>query len=129
MVSLPPRPNTRMSEVLATVDGPPATGTAPPFTRMFPAASRLTAIALLKLSPVTVSTPEAKPAVVAALAGTAVTAVMPMASTTPASNLRNPFMSFSFREETLSRVVRSWGKFIAAGPPRSPRRRGRTGRR
>ena len=40
-VSSPSWPNTWINEVLATVAVPPRTGTAPPFTRSLPAASRL----------------------------------------------------------------------------------------
>ena len=55
--SLPPWPNTWISAVLATVGVPPVTATAPPFTRIFPAASRLTVIVLSSASPNTVSCP------------------------------------------------------------------------
>ena len=41
MVSLPPWPNTWIRLVFATVGVPPMTGTAPPLTRMLPAALRL----------------------------------------------------------------------------------------
>ena len=74
IMSLPPRPKTWISEVLATVGVPPTTATAPPLTRIWPAASRLTVMLLSRLSPMTVSTPAAKLAVAAALAGTVVTA-------------------------------------------------------
>ena len=57
--------------MLATVGVPPTTATAPPFTRILPAASRLITIELSALSPTTVSTPVLNVAVVAALAGTA----------------------------------------------------------
>src|SRR5882724_11146173 len=56
-VSLPPNPNIWMSPVFATVGWPPATGTAPPFTRIVPAASRLAVTELSLLSPNTLSTP------------------------------------------------------------------------
>ena len=58
--------------MLATVGVPPTTVTAPPFTRIFPAASRLITIVLSRQSPITVSTPELNVAVVAAFAGTLV---------------------------------------------------------
>ena len=47
-VSLPPRPKTWMSEVLATVGVPPTTAMAPPLTRILPAASRLTVIVVVE---------------------------------------------------------------------------------
>ena len=68
IVSLPPRPNTWISAVLATVGVPPKTGTAPPLTRIAPAALRLISIVLAALSPNTLSVPLLKVAVVAALA-------------------------------------------------------------
>ena len=40
-MSLPPRPNAWIKLVFATVGVPPVTGTAPPFTRIAPAALRL----------------------------------------------------------------------------------------
>jgi hypothetical protein len=43
--------------VLATVAAPPSMATAPPFTRMFPAALRLVTMVLSTLSPVSVSKP------------------------------------------------------------------------
>ena len=67
--SLPPWPKARISAVLATVGVPPTTAMAPLFTRILPAAFRLMAIELPAASPVTVSTPLANVAVVAALAG------------------------------------------------------------
>ena len=54
---MPPSPKTWISVVLATVDVPPWTITAPPFTRIVPAASRETTMVLSCASPVTVSTP------------------------------------------------------------------------
>src|SRR5438046_6262087 len=42
-----------MSEVFATVAAPPVSGTAPPLTRICPAASRLTTIVLFWASPTT----------------------------------------------------------------------------
>ncbi len=42
---------------MATVGVPPWTATAPPLTRILPAASRLTVMVLSRLSPNTVSTP------------------------------------------------------------------------
>src|SRR5262249_39679364 len=51
---LPALPDTSRVAVLATVGVPPATGTAPPFTRMSPAASRLTVTVLSASSPSTV---------------------------------------------------------------------------
>src|SRR5262245_6668904 len=56
-VSLPPWPNTWINAVLATVGEPPITGTAPPLTRMLPAALRLIVMVLFRLSPKTVSVP------------------------------------------------------------------------
>ena len=56
MVSLPPLPNTLIRKVLATVGWPPWTATAPPLTRMLPAALRLVVIVLSRSSPVVVST-------------------------------------------------------------------------
>ena len=58
-----------MSAVLATVGVPPTTATAPPLTRILPAALRLIAMLLAALSPDAVSTPLLNVAVVAALAG------------------------------------------------------------
>jgi hypothetical protein len=51
MMSSPPWPNAWISLVLATVAVPPLTATAPPFTRIVPAALRLNVIVLLRLSP------------------------------------------------------------------------------
>ena len=51
ITSLPPCPKAWMSEVLATVGVPPATVTAPPLTRIWPAALRLIVIELSRLSP------------------------------------------------------------------------------
>ena len=68
IASLPASASTRISEVLATVGVPPDTGTAPPFTRIVPAASRESTIELGAASPVTVNTPLKNDAVVAALA-------------------------------------------------------------
>ena len=82
ITSLPPRPKTRISEVLATVGVPPATATAPPLTRILPAALRLIAMLLAALSPKTVSTPVLNVAVVAALAGLLVAPSTPAASAT-----------------------------------------------
>ena len=59
MVSLPPWPNTWIRLVLATVGVPPRTGTAPPLTRMVPAALRLVVIVLSRSSPNSVSMPAA----------------------------------------------------------------------
>ena len=87
-MSWPSRPKTRISAVLATVGVPPVTATAPPFTRILPAALRLIAIELLAASPKTVSTPLLNVEVVAALAGTLVTARTPAASTALASSPR-----------------------------------------
>ena len=56
-MSLPPRPNTWIRLVFATVAVPPTMDTAPPLTRIVPAASRLTVTLLSRLSPRTVSTP------------------------------------------------------------------------
>ncbi len=57
IVSLPPRPNTWIKLVLATVGEPPTTWTAPPLTRSWPAALRLISMLLSRPSPKTVSTP------------------------------------------------------------------------
>ena len=46
ITSLSPRPKTRISAVLATVGVPPTTATAPPLTRILPAALRLIAMLL-----------------------------------------------------------------------------------
>jgi hypothetical protein len=59
MVSLPPWPKAWIKVVLATVGVPPWTTTAPPLTRMAPAASRLVVITLSRVSPISVSTPVA----------------------------------------------------------------------
>ena len=64
-VSLPPWPNTWISAVLATVAVPPLICTAPPLTRMFPAALRLVMIMLSSESPNSVSVPRKKLAVTA----------------------------------------------------------------
>ena len=88
IVSLPPRPKTWISEVLATVGVPPTTATAPPLTRILPAASRLIVIVLSRASPVTVSVPALNVAVVAAFAGALVAASRPAASAVPANNRR-----------------------------------------
>src|SRR5579871_1367165 len=56
-VSLPSWPNIWINEVLATVGLPPIGATAPPLTRMLPAASRLAVTVLLRVSPITVSWP------------------------------------------------------------------------
>ena len=87
IVSLPPWPKTWISAVLATVGVPPRTCTAPPLTRILPAASRLIVIVLSRLSPKTVSVPVPglNGAVVAALAGALAAARRPAASTVPAS--------------------------------------------
>ena len=74
--------------MLATVGVPPVTATAPPFTRMLPAASRLIVIELSRLSPDTVSAPALNVAVTAALAGTVVPAIAPAESTATASRRR-----------------------------------------
>ena len=80
-VSLPAWPKTWMSEVLATVGVPPTTAMAPPLTRILPAASRLTVMLLLRLSPNTLSVPALNVAVTAALALMAVPARAATAST------------------------------------------------
>ena len=54
-----------MSEVLATVGVPPVMATAPPLTRMFPAALRLIVIVLSSESPMTVSVEPLNVAVIA----------------------------------------------------------------
>ena len=59
-VSLPAPPTTEIDRVLATVGVPPVTATAPPFTRIVPAASRLITMVLFWASPTTVRTPRAK---------------------------------------------------------------------
>ena len=86
--SLPASPKTRICEVLATVGVPPATVTPPSLTRILPAASRLTWMLFAVLSPITVSTPALNVAVVAALAGTLVTAIAPAPIAVPASSRR-----------------------------------------
>ena len=85
--------------MLATVGVPPITATAPPLTRMFPAALRLTAMLLSRLSPLTDSTPALNVAVVAALAaGAPAAASRPAVSAVPASSRRVllAFMTSSF---------------------------------
>ena len=74
--------------MLATVGVPPTTETAPPLTRMLPAALRLTVMLLSSESPVTVSVPLLNDPVTAALAVALVTASTPMASTPPVTNRR-----------------------------------------
>ena len=86
--SLPPRPKTWITEVLATVGVPPTTATAPPLTRILPAALRLTVMLLSRLSPVTLSVPLLNDAVTAALAVALVAASTPAASTPPVTNRR-----------------------------------------
>ena len=90
IVSLPPWPKTWISVVFATVGAPPATATAPPFTRIWPAALRLIVMLLSRLSPNTVSwpAPGLNDAVTAALAGTLVAASTPAARTVAASSRR-----------------------------------------
>jgi hypothetical protein len=83
---LPAWPKTWISEVLATVGVPPVTATAPLFTRILPAASRLIVIVLLAVSPNTVRTPALNDAVVAARAGELAANDTAAASTTPASS-------------------------------------------
>ena len=56
-VSLPAPPTTEITRVLATVGLPNLTATAPPFTSMRPAASRLITMELSCESPTTVRTP------------------------------------------------------------------------
>jgi hypothetical protein len=69
MLSEPPRPNTVTRNVFATVGVPTGTFTAPPLTRILPAASRLMTIWLPRPSPSTVSAPVGEnDAVTAALA-------------------------------------------------------------
>lgn len=58
ILSLPACPNTLINAVLATVGVPPRTVTAPPFTRMLPAALRLIVIVLGSASPKTVNWPD-----------------------------------------------------------------------
>jgi hypothetical protein len=86
--SLPARPKTRICDVLATVGVPPVTVTPPLLTRILPAASRLIWMLFAALSPITVSTPALNVAVVAALAGTLVTAIAPAPIAVPASSRR-----------------------------------------
>ena len=88
ITSLPPCPKAWMSEVLATVGVPPATLTAPPLTRIWPAALRLIVIELSRLSPNTESVPALNVAVTAALADTVVPASAPAESTATASRRR-----------------------------------------
>ena len=59
IVSSPPWPNTWISVVLATVGWPPSMDTAPPLTRICPAALRLIVMVLPSLSPISVSKPVA----------------------------------------------------------------------
>ena len=65
-----------------------ATATAPPLTRILPAASRLMVIVLSAPSPKTLSVPLANVAVTAALAGKPETANIPTASAKPTSRRR-----------------------------------------
>ena len=58
-MSLPPWPKTWIRLVLATVGVPPRIATAPPLTRIVPAALRLTVIVLSRASPKTVRMPAA----------------------------------------------------------------------
>ena len=87
-MSLPPCPKTWIRLVLATVGVPPLTATAPPFTRILPAASRLITIELSAASPKTLSTPLLNDAVVAALACEVTPANAAVASRPPASSRR-----------------------------------------
>jgi hypothetical protein len=73
---------------LATFGEPPLTVTAPPLTRILPAASRLTVIVLSRLSPNTDSVPALNVAVVAAFAGTVVAAITPTDSAAAVSTRR-----------------------------------------
>ena len=86
--SSPPRPKTRTSDVLATVGVPPRTATAPLFTRIFPAVSRLITIELPAPSPNTDSTPELNVPAVAALAAGLAAKAAATPRTIPASSLR-----------------------------------------
>ena len=85
--------------MLATVGVPPTTATAPPLTRIVPAALREIVIELSALSPRTVSTPVlgVNVAVVAALAVAAVAASRPAASAVPASSRRAARRAALFR--------------------------------
>ena len=82
-MSLPAWPNTCINAVLATDGVPPSTGTAPPLTRIWPAALRLIATLLSRLSPNTVSTPAeaAKVAVTAWVVTSPATAVAAIGAT------------------------------------------------
>src|SRR5829696_6829596 len=88
IVSFPPRPNTWISAVLATVGVPPETETAPPLTSSVPAALRLMTIVLAALSPDTLSVPLLNVAVVAALADWLAATAIPAPITPPTSSRR-----------------------------------------
>ena len=88
ITSWPSKPRTRICAVLATVGVPPRTVTAPPLTRIVPAASRVMVIVLSSESPLTVSTPVLNVEVTAALAVPAVPAIRPAATTLLASSRR-----------------------------------------
>ena len=89
---------------------PPVTVTAPPFTRILPAALRLIVIVLLRLSPFTLSTPPLNVAVVAALAVALIAASAPTESTAPATSLR------ARRRQALSLLEYIRVSFEAARP-------------
>ena len=110
IVSLPPCPKTWISAVLATVGVPPVTATAPPLTRILPAASRLTTIELLAASPKTVSTPLLNDAVVAALACAVRPANAAVASAPPASSRRVMRRQLLFRPWFMSLPPRAAGR-------------------
>ena len=74
--------------MLATVGVPPMTETAPPLTRIVPAASRLTVMLLSRLSPLTLSTPLLNDAVTAACAVAAVAAAKLAATAAPVDSRR-----------------------------------------
>src|SRR3954451_3305625 len=101
MVSLPSRLKTWMVVVLATVATPPSTVTAPPLTRIVPAALRLMVMVLFRASPLTVSTPPLKDAVTAAWADAVVAPRTPAASTPPASILRIEVIVLLLRQSAV----------------------------
>ena len=114
ITSLPPSPKTWIFEVLATV-GVPLTATAPPLTRIWPAALRLTVMLLSRLSPLTVSWPPVKVAVTAACAEAVVAARMPAASALPAIRRRAAWL----RPCVMCFSVGAWGRKTTDA--RSPR--------
>ena len=108
IVSLPPRPNTWIRATLATVGVPPRTGTAPPLTRISPAALRLIWMLLSRLSPSTLSTPldAENCAVTAALADWLRPKITPAPITPPTTSRRAKRHRRSARSLL---TVSSWG--------------------